>query len=37
MYIPEIFDSLLGTDRPSKGSVQMVDPDLQQGHTHLTI
>ena len=31
--IPEI---LLGADRPSDRSVQMADPDLPQGQTHLT-
>ena len=37
MYIPEILSILLGAARPSDGSVQMADPDLPQGHIHLTI
>ena len=37
MYILEIFNTLLGIDRPSDRSVQMADLDLPQGHTHLTI
>ena len=35
--IPEIFNSLLGADRPSDRSVQMVEPDLPQSQTHLAI
>ena len=34
MYILEIFNSLLGADRPSDESVQMADPDPLHGHTH---
>ena len=37
MCIPEIFNNLLGAEKPSDGSVQMADPDLPQGHMHLTI
>ena len=37
MYIPEIFNSLLGADRLSDRLVQVVGPDLPQGHIHLTI
>ena len=37
IYFPEIFNSPLGTDRFSDGSVTMEDTDLPQGHTHLTI
>ena len=37
MYIPEIFSHLLGADRYSRESNQVVDSDLPQGYTHLTI
>ena len=37
MYIPEIFNHLHRADRSSNVSNQMVDSDLPQGHTHLTI
>ena len=37
MYIPEIFNNLLGTDKPSDRSVQMADLDFPHGHTHLII
>ena len=37
IYTSEIFNSLLGADRPSDRSVQMADLDLPQGHTHLTM
>ena len=37
MYIPEIFKCLLGADRYSNNSDQMVDSDLPKGSSHLTI
>ena len=37
LYIPWMYNNLLGADRPSYLSVQMAEPALQQGHTHLTI
>ena len=37
MYIPEIFNHLLGVDESTNESNQDVDSDLPQGHTHLTI
>ena len=37
MYIPEIFNNLLGANSLSNGSVEIVDPDLPEGHTDLTI
>ena len=37
MHIPEIFKCLLGVDRSSNESDQMIDSDLPLGHTHLTI
>ena len=37
MYIPEIFNHLLGADRSTDESQQVADSDLSQGHTHLTI
>ena len=37
MYIPGIFIDLLGTDSSLSKSNLMVDSDLSQGHTHLTI
>ena len=36
MYIPEIFNHLLGVDRSSNESDEMVDSNLPQGCTHLT-
>ena len=37
MYIPEIFNHLLGADRSSSESNQVVDSDFWQGCTHLII
>ena len=37
MDIPKIFNSLLEADRPSEGSIQLAEPDHQEGHVHLTI
>ena len=37
MYIQEIFNYPLGADKSSTESNQVVDSDLPQGHTHLTI
>ena len=37
MHIPEIFTYLVGADRSSKKSDQMVDSDLPQSCIHLTI
>ena len=36
-YIPEIFNNLHDADRSSNDFKQVVDLDLPQGHTHLTI
>ena len=37
MFIPEIFNSLLGADRPSNGSLQVADPNFPLCHSHLII
>ena len=37
MYIPEIFNNLLGADGSTKKSNQMGDSDYPQGYIHLTI
>ena len=37
MYIPEIFNQLLGAHRYSNELDQMLDSDLPQGHSHFTI
>ena len=37
MYIPKIFSYLFGGYRSSNESNQVVDSDLPQGHTYLTI
>ena len=37
MYIPEIFNHLLGVDGSTSEFNQVVDSDLPQGHAHLSI